>query len=169
MKRTCRWLSAPSTPRPSCTPLPRPGFAQLQDPGQRKRTPRSRASHPSRRPLDSPPPGSPPRVEISMANRIRSRSSERPGRSGFRRGDESPDSRRGRASNEVHPRADRLREDHKHHREDRSESSRAHFSSLGDSRQQRLDEFVDRRSDVRRRGEEAGLREQRRGDARVAG
>ncbi len=43
-----------------------------------------------------------------MANRTRSRSSERPGPSGLRRGDASPDSRRKRAFSEVHPRADRL-------------------------------------------------------------
>jgi len=92
-----------------------------------------------------------------MANRTRSRSSERPGPRGFRRDDTSPDSRRGRSFNEVHPRADRQRE---HHREYRSDSSRAHFSSLRDDRQ-RVDEFVDRRSDVRPPGEDVGRCEQR--------
>ena len=95
-----------------------------------------------------------------MANRSRSRSRERPGPSRLRRGDASPDSRCGRTFNKVHPRADRLRED----REYRSDSSRAHFSSLRDDRQRRVDEFVDRRPDVRRPGgEDAGRREQRHG------
>jgi hypothetical protein len=98
-----------------------------------------------------------------MANWTRSRSSERPGPSGLRRGDASPHSRRGRAFNEVHPRADRRRGYREHRREYRSDSPRAHFSCLRDDRQRRFDELGDRRPDVRRVGEDAGRREQRHG------
>ena len=101
-----------------------------------------------------------------MANRptrSRSRSRERPGSTAFRvttGGGLSPDSNyRGRTFNEL--RVNRQREHHEHHREHRSDPSRAHASSLRDDRQRRVDEYSDRRPDIRRAGEDAGRREQR--------
>ena len=101
-----------------------------------------------------------------MYGPTRCHSRERPGSNAFRvttGGGLSADSR-GRTFNELHPRANRQREHHEHHehhREHRSDPSRAHASSLRDDRQRRVDEYSDRRPDIRRAGEDAGRRELR--------